>query len=386
MTVTSAAIALPPPGQPADRGASSLGLVMVVGALTVGLAIATRIAEEVLAGAAGGAAAVVLAVSAIRLVAHAVAGHQLARGRPARGAALAYVAIAVAHAVAVGWWLGPVAAAAALAWPAVVAAAVATGGRARGGGGGEHAAAAVVLGAIGLWVIAALAGFVAEGGVETGVAATLRHAVPSIAGMFAVIAAWSGLDPRAPTMQVFDLGIDRALTVAGLCAGVAMLFNVIRVAAYGRVELATIPLILAVGVVVPVVIRTHAQRGELDPGVALGAARLTLAWLLAGHGLLAGVLDVATGAVWRGAAVGVAELVAAVALCGGRRSGQLVAGVALAGAVAAVGAGWVDAGRDPAELPWSSLVLPVVFVALVRRQITATTATATARLRRGSGG
>jgi hypothetical protein len=421
-------IDLPAPGQPLDRGASSLGLVMLVGALTFGVALATIVGLAWLGeggGAVGGAAAV---LGIVRVLLHAWAGSRLARDAAgAVRAVLIYGLVGIAHALALGMWIGQfdvgagvVASAAALGWPvAVTVAALVVGGAPAEAARGERAAASVIALLAGLLaltpVVTVLAGLIAVDDRDGGGFLFLFFlvAIPTIAGVLAARSGLRGLgggDPRGGlrVLAGFGLGIS---TLAAFVLLLALLAGALE-------AMIAVPAVASLCAIVPMALRDHAGREEqaIDPQLADGSARLTVGWVLLAHGLVTvahpligasprsaletGVLFAAggwtAGEPWLHGAVGALELWAALELLAGTRRARPVALLWALGVIAVLIRGWLATVRGADGLierwfdehaarvvlqtahTWLLLSVPAVTLAVLRRPYVPLT-----RVRRG---
>jgi hypothetical protein len=356
---------LPPPGQPLDRGLSSLGLVMQAGALTFGVVIATSLGIWGFFTAGQPAVmpiAVVLGVA--RVVVHALAGWRLARGAADAPAwTRVFAVIGVVHAVALTAWLsdhdaatGRLAGAAAAGWPLAVAVithlrrAHVTTTELRG----ESAAASVIARVAGLVLLAPLASVLVAWAVG-------RHA--SGAGL-ATILVFVGLPAGVGivAMRGSLRGLAWSGQVIAVLVGLGTFFLVIAGVHW---TLAYAPFLVGTCVLAPIVLRGHAERQPAPPdaSIAHGSARLTIAWILLAQGLVTVVHPLMSaapvpgevlatvvlfsaggwtlGEPWLHGLVGALELWAAFELLAGTRRARAVAVLYALAVIAVLARSWL---------------------------------------------
>ena len=409
---------LPAPGQPLDRGMSSLGLVMLIGALTFGVVIATAL--TIWGFATGGHNAfmlVAVAFGAARVVVHAIAGWQLSRGhaRAARWVE-AFALVALLHAFFLTGWLswhdpaiGRLAGVAAATWPLAVL--IATRLRAAHltttEPRGHRAAAQVIALLAGLVLLAPVASLVAAWitaprASGAGIGATLVFlAIPTGVGLLAVRAGRRA-DPRGSLVALAWAGQVIAVLV-GIGSFFLLLAGVHFVMACG-------PFLVGTCALAPVMLRAHADRegAPVDPALAHGAARITIGWILLAQALvtlahllitaeprtdLARVVTFAAGGwtfgePWMRGLLGALELWAAIELLAGTRRARAAAVVYALAVIAVLLRGWLATYHGADDLfhqhprwfdehavrvglktlhTWALLAVPAVTLAIVLR-------------------
>jgi hypothetical protein len=371
---------LPAPGQPLDRGMSSLGLVMLIGALTFGVVIATALAIWGFASDGHNAfmlVAVVLGVA--RVVVHAIAGWQLSRGHvhAARWVEV-FTLVALIHVFFLTGWLswhdpaiGRLAGIAAATWPLAVL--IATRLRAAHltttEPRGERAAAQVIALIAGLVLLAPLASLIAASvtapkasGAGVGLMIVFLS-VPTAIGLLAMRAGRRA-DPRGSLAALAWAG-----QVIAVLVGIGTFFLLIAGAHFA---LAYVPFLVGTCALAPVALRAHAGReGQpVDPALGHGSARMTIAWILLAQALvtlahplmaadprtdLARVVLFAAGGwtfgePWMRGLVGAIELWAALELLAGTRRARAAALVYALAVIAVLVRGWLATYHGAAEL------------------------------------
>lgn len=372
--------ALPPPGQPLDRGMSSLGLVMQVGALTLGVVIATAVAVwTVMEVAPLGTALVVVVLTAARVGVHAVAGSRLARGHvSAVRWAYLYAAVGLVQALALGLAVGDMLAgrivcASAAGWPLAVAIAV----RLRGAHAtttelrGEAAAATVVAGIAGLLFLAPVASVLVAAlasshpiadGIGVGLACV---AIPTGVGILAV---------RGDLRTLAWIG-----QVIAVVLGLFMFLLLIPGLAW---PLLGAPFLVCTCALAPMALRDHAARepGPADPSIAHGSAGMTLGWILLAAGPVTVIFSAGgwtIGDPWLQGVVGAVELWAALELLAGARRAPGAVVVYAVAVIAVLVGGSSRLGLETLPI-WALLTVPAVTLAIVLRPYVPLT-----RVRRG---
>lgn len=365
------------PEQPLDRGASSLGLIMLVlaasiGAATLAVTVGVGLARDLGWARPWGQLAVALSVA--RLAIHARAGWLLHDHRPgARRWIHWYAAIAVAQALPI-WFVARaadhlgdtawMAAAALLAWPAAVLVAVHTrrlDGACRGDAVGGERATAAALFAIGGALVAIPAVAVALVGLVGGdgrlLIGAVALAVPGAIGARALVVARRGLAGEVSMASAAE-GVAFAATVFG---GLVSLFLVVTI-----VGVIALPLWAGCWIGLPWLLIRHA-RAEIparEPIRERAGAALALGWLLLAQGLVllthAEMVGVGADAAGDGSpvmllaggwvlgppvvhvALGAVEVWAAIELIRGTARARVATALFALGAVVAAGTQWLD--------------------------------------------
>jgi hypothetical protein len=405
-------VQLPAPGQPLDRGALSLGLILLTFAVVIEAPLALVLG--VLCGSAGGLAGTAgVVLTAARPIIDMAAANRLVYGGPttARTVRAASI-IGVLHALVCGivvasTGLGPFLVAALGVFP--VALAILEWRR----GISDHAAetprgeasviAAIAL-VLGLCALAPVAGNIgylaADGSVEALFATGILVATLGIGGALLV---------RAGASRDVARGIRGVELFAGLLGTLFVLAATLVTAGVGIVSV--FPLVIGLAILRLYRVTAERASAQPDPELGRGAARLTIAWLLLGQGLLLvthplvgdagetlGLLALAggwaTGNVWLHALVGVLEIVVAVELLRGTRHARALAAAWAIAVVAVLAEGWLDTWHATHRAPfddraeqvgvmtaytWLLLVLPAVTLFTLRRPYTPLTARARRR-------
>lgn len=288
-------VELAAPGQPSDRGATSLGLVMMLLASVVGTSVLVMtLAFAVEAGAPLGPATVLASIA--RLAAHALAGRALWRldGRGARAVEI-YVGVAVLHTVLLAALARETSVGAAwvvtltgLAWPIAVGIAVATrrlgAMRALEAQGGERrtGAALIAIGG-GFAVLPAACAVVLALSTRSNALLYLAAplALPGLVGLSALLVARRLMRDG----DVFDARTSLS-HLAWASTTVGVLLGLVCVAT--AVGILALPAVVGTFVIAPWLVAMHAERAGDAPApgdVERGGAALALGWLLLAHGL-----------------------------------------------------------------------------------------------------